>query len=290
MTCWTDHAVSVALVAVALLANTTRAQYIQYSSGQDVVPVFEGWEANSDGTCNLVFGYLNRNYEEELDVPIGPNNSIDNVALKLSVDGGQPTHFYTRRHLFIFRVKVPKDFGKNEVIWTLTVHGKTEKAYAHLQPEEIINNQVISENRHGSGGGGAVLENRAPSIEMVGPSTREVAVGEIVSLTVKVEDDGIPHVAPAGNSRPPGRFNGLGLRVNWIEYRGPENGKVLFDPWTPPGADRVPGWTPPPMPADGKTTTAVKFTAPGTYVLRAIADDGYLYTPLHVTVTVAATR
>ena len=39
------------------------------------LPYFEGWEHNPDGTYSMVFGYLNRNYEEEIDIPVGPNNS-----------------------------------------------------------------------------------------------------------------------------------------------------------------------------------------------------------------------
>ncbi len=45
--------------------------------------------SNSDGTYTLHFGYFNRNTEEELDVPIGPDNSFDPGG-----DRGQPTHFY----------------------------------------------------------------------------------------------------------------------------------------------------------------------------------------------------
>ena len=29
-----------------------------FDAGQNVVPVYEGWEANPDGSFNLVFGYL----------------------------------------------------------------------------------------------------------------------------------------------------------------------------------------------------------------------------------------
>ena len=64
-------AVSAALFAV----SEARAQ-VQYARGQDVAPVFEGWERNPDGTFSMVFGYLNRNYEEELDIPVGPGNTI----------------------------------------------------------------------------------------------------------------------------------------------------------------------------------------------------------------------
>ena len=38
----------------------------QFNTGQDVVPVYEGWERNADGTFTFVFGYFNRNWKEEL--------------------------------------------------------------------------------------------------------------------------------------------------------------------------------------------------------------------------------
>src|SRR6202521_6076214 len=80
---------------------------VQYARGQNVAPVFEGWERNPDGTSSMVFGYLNRNYEEEVDIPVGPANSVA-VGAGTPVDRGQPTHFYPRRQRFLFRVVVPK--------------------------------------------------------------------------------------------------------------------------------------------------------------------------------------
>ena len=81
---------SAAVVAFALAGppfSPTDAQVI--GTGQNVVPVYEGWEQNADGTFNLVFGYFNRNWEEELDVPVGP----DNILEPGGSDHGQPTHF-----------------------------------------------------------------------------------------------------------------------------------------------------------------------------------------------------
>ena len=51
--------------------------------------------------------------------------------------------------------------------------------------------------------------------------------------------------------------------------------------------DHTPGWTPPELPPDGRIVTTATFTEPGTYVLRGMADDGYLYSYADVTVTVA---
>src|SRR5438093_6476155 len=83
------------------------------SSGLNIVPVFEGWERNPDETFNLVFAYFNRNYDEILDIPIGPNNSVEPGG----PDRGQPTHFFPRRNRYVFRVKVPKDWGNKDVVW-----------------------------------------------------------------------------------------------------------------------------------------------------------------------------
>ena len=51
-------------------------------------------------------------------------------------------------------------------------------------------------------------------------------------------------------------------------------------------ADHTPGWLPPPLPDDGRVVTTATFSEPGIYILRGMADDGYLYAPVDVTVTV----
>ena len=60
------------------------------------MPAYEGWERNADGSFNLVFGTMNRNWAEELDIPIGPANTIEPG----DPDQGQPTHFLPRRNRF----------------------------------------------------------------------------------------------------------------------------------------------------------------------------------------------
>ena len=57
---------------VGLAGHTASTQMLSYSRGQNVSPAFEGWEKNDDGSFNMMFGYMNRNWEEEPDVPIGP--------------------------------------------------------------------------------------------------------------------------------------------------------------------------------------------------------------------------
>jgi hypothetical protein len=83
------------------------------------------------------------------------------------------------------------------------------------------------------------------------------------------------------------------LHLSWFVYRG--SGQVIFDPeqiaaWedTRTGANSpwAPVWTAPEMPGDGKVPVHATFSEPGTYVLRARADDGALTGDDEVTVTV----
>ncbi len=65
---------------------------VQRAFGDSVQPVYDGWQQNSDGTITMWFGYMNRNFKEEVDVPVGTSNSFNSGA----ADRGQPTHFYPR--------------------------------------------------------------------------------------------------------------------------------------------------------------------------------------------------
>src|SRR5690349_3845434 len=118
-------------LAILLLTDPARSQLVQlrHWSGQSVAPVYEGFDANPDGSFNMWFGYMNRNYEEELDIALGSDNHFEPGA-----DRGQPTHFSTRRHKDVFRVLVPKDFGDRTLVWTLTAHGQTQQVIATLKP------------------------------------------------------------------------------------------------------------------------------------------------------------
>jgi hypothetical protein len=96
--------------------------------------------------------------------------------------------------------------------------------------------------------------------------------------------------------QPPARVTvgkNVGLHVSWFVYRG--KGAVLFSPeqimtWedTRVGANSpwAPVWVAPPLPDDGKLTVWATFSQPGTYVLRARADDGALTADGQVTITV----
>src|SRR5262245_4608613 len=187
------HGGNVALLLVLTCGSSYLNAQLSYSRGQNIAPSYEGWELNPDGSYNLVFGYMNRNWDEEIDVPIGPENSIEPGG----PDEGQPTHFLPRRNRFVFRVRVPADFRDKEVVWTLTSHGKTERAYATLKPDYFMDNNVIASNI-GAAPGGSNLElqnlNKAPRLRIDGDPTRTIALGQSVTLTAFASDDGIPKV------------------------------------------------------------------------------------------------
>ena len=286
-----------ALVAVLALISLPAAnsQQLVYLSGQTVAPAYEGWELNPDGSYNMVFGYFNRNLEEHLHVPIGPGNSIEPGG----PDQGQPTWFMPRRNRFHFKIRVPADFGDEELVWTLTTQGQTEQAYGTLIPEYVIDKQLpmLDVGNFGRDPEGLELLNEAPALELDGPTERRVAVGEPLALSASASDDGMPEpkAAPQGRpGSPRSRSNAVGLRVVWYVYRGDGN-HVTFDPpqfktypdyrlnsdspWSP-------GWETPPLPPDLQWPVAATFSEPGEYVVRVMATDGGLTDHADVAVTV----
>lgn len=266
---------AILLSGVGLFAFQGQFQFpgAKFAKGQDVSPTYEGWQSNPDGSFSLYFGYFNRNSEEELDVPIGPANNFDNVS---SGDQGQPTHFYTGRRWFVFKVNVPKDWPVDKrVVWTLTTNGRTDQAKGWLQPEWEVDNPLITKNAVTDRSIGIweteehVDDNKPPVVTGTGPQT--VTLASPATLAVNITDDGLPTSKPGGRGRG-GRP--LGIQVRWIFYRGPA--KPQFDPEV----------TNSPSGAQAKSATKVTFTAPGQYRIRALACDGSLFTPYDYDITV----
>jgi hypothetical protein len=319
---------TIALAATCLLgAGSQRgfAQSLSFTSGQPIFPAYEGWEENADGSKSFVFGYMNRNWEEELDIPVGAGNSF-NLGTE---DRGQPTHFLPRRNRFVFRVPVPKEFGeKDELIWTLSSRGRTERAFATLRPDYKLDS-VTEMSETGALGAGTsspeIRANKPPTLEIQGLKKMTAKVGQPLTIVTTVHDDGIPKrrgaglagaaVSNPGSRRdtaaaspqnpirvnratlPPARVTvgkNVGLHLSWFVYRG--SGDVTFNPeqimaWedTRAGTNSpwAPVWVAPDMPSDGEVSVQVTFDEPGTYILRARADDGGLMTDGEVTVTVS---
>jgi hypothetical protein len=239
---------------------------IKYARGQNVVPVFEGWVPNADGTFSLVFGYFNRNWEETVFIPVGPDNHIEGGP-----DRGQPTVFTARRERNKFEVVVPKDFGTKELVWTLTHRGKTEKAYGALVPQEVLSRKMVLANvqREFSD------DDTGDGLSTNTPPVVEIAVAPPVSLraalSVSITDD----ATPMAGYRFGGGRRGQAIAVTWSTYRGPA--LASFD--APTSRLQTPN--------GGKVAATATFTVPGTYVLRAsVVDIGGYLTNKDVTVVV----
>ena len=294
----TGAAAGLGLVALVAGGPPAAAQ-VAAPSGRNIAPAYEGWEKNPDGSFNLVFGYFNRNWEQRFDIPVGPDNNIEPGG----PDQGQPTHFYPQRNRFLFKIRVPADFGDQELVWTLTSAGETERAYATLLTDYFIDDVVVMNNKGagGAGGGGyGLLGNQAPVLRVDGEPTRRVAAGEPLQLSAVATDDGVPK--PRGLPILPPQFqnttpdSAAGLWLSWFVYRGPGR-DVAFDPpqidvWEDlrDGGNSYwsPGWSAPPAPSGNRWRATATFATPGTYVLRAWADDGALMAYEDVTVVVVA--
>jgi len=311
-------AVRAAVVAVAVwaaAAGETTGQGLTYNKGQPVLPAFEGWDRNPDGSFNLIFGYMNRNWEEQPTIPVGEDNWFSPGEM----DRGQPTHFLPRRNRFVFKVRVPADFGDQELVWTLRSRGTETVAIGSLRPDYYVDNVVIMSETGALGAGTSSPELRAqkpPSVMLESPREVDARVGEPVRIVAWVTDDGLPEKNAGrlpltedgkldyerATQRIPSRITVQkvnGLYMSWFVYRAPENVDarevVEFDPpQVHPWEDTRPYsnspwasfWIPPTPPADDRWITEVTFDRPGTYVLRGRADDGGLYTDEEIIVNV----
>jgi hypothetical protein len=182
---------------------------------------------------------MNRNYEEEVDLPIGPANTFEPGG-----DRGQPTHFMPRRHKDVFSVTVPKDFGERTLVWTLSTNGQSQSVAAALKPV-----WQIDRRRTTRGGNSERISSNLPPVVDVQPSTKTLDAPGLVTLTTSATDDGLPKR----------RGEPIGMTVMWQKYRGPR-GVTFQDPQSALAA--------------GKSSTVVTFSEPGEYVLQAVVDDG----------------
>jgi hypothetical protein len=238
------------------------------------------------------FGYLNRNWVQHLSVPVGPNNSVEPNG----PDRGQPTFFYPRTTRNLFTVVVPKDWGKKELVWTVTANGKTQKAFGWLQPEWEI------DPSGGAGTGGQVteeaLKNKAPDLVLTADSSAKV--GQTIKISGVYTDDGLPKpTSPkkpaAGQETPPTLVSTLDAPVNLPDIapptrgggggpRGPLGPFVTWEVLRGPAAAQFTSRNTPVK--DGKVENSVSFTVPGEYVIRTRANDRLKFTDKDIKITV----
>jgi hypothetical protein len=255
----TVSAVAMAVVQAQIaLPNEPHARF-----GESVTPAFEGWFDNPDGSHNLLFGYYNRNSQQELDIPIGADNTIQPGG----PDRGQPTHFLTGREFGVFIVTVPKGVPSDQTItWSLTANGQTVAIPANLKPEYNIDPYEE-----------AAVQNTPPAIHLdehgksvQGPLAtafhRSASVGAPLQLSVWATDD---NKYTSGSNAPRSKL-GDPIRLTWVKYRGP--GEVTFGK-DHPSVRITSGGTKLDEPVSGTASTTATFQKPGEYWLQVTAND-----------------
>jgi hypothetical protein len=225
--------------------------------GLHVSPWFEGWYQNPDGTFTLSFGYYNRNEEEAIDIPLGEDNRIEPAEF----DGGQPTTFGPGRERGVFAVTVPGEYADRDVVWTLRNRDGTYSVPGRVT-STAYDLGIMSSDGEGNFVFPPMAEGSVPpalSLSETGPIGRGPGgIASDQSLTARV---GSPLTVAVWVDDSASRREPVPLNVTWSKHVGP--GAVEFQP----GSSRA-------IPISTReASTAVTFSAPGEYVLRARADN-----------------
>jgi hypothetical protein len=223
---------------------------------QPVIPVMEGWFENPDGSRTISFGYFNMNYEEEFDIPIGPDNFIE----PSQYNGVQPTYFMAappeggrrNRHESVFSVTVPPGF-REDVVWTIRVRGRTYSVPGRATSESYVVDDATS-GMPGMEAGTSAPVAASLRFSPTGPVARGRAgittepltarVGQPLALNVWVELHGRSRTV-----------------LTWYPHQAPEGRGVAFDRNNFVVEEG----------GSGPETTQVTFDRPGEYLLRLTA-------------------
>jgi hypothetical protein len=241
-----------------------------------VIPIFDGWIHEDDGSATLCLGYFNLNFDEALEIPLGPNNYIEPARF----DGGQPTYFNPvpmhaqnkQRHYCVMTFNVFE--GETEsIVWHLGRNYKEYSVPAHTVSEHFRVNDIFFPTDRADRGG-----SMAPLVRFVEPAGPEgigkglrggkrasasATVGRPLRLVLAVNQpspEDYPEVAPYTGE--PKTFE-----VTWQKYSGPPEvlGVVTFSE----NEFRV-------GPGEALAETTALFREPGDYVLLVqVLGGGY---------------
>ena len=232
--------------------------------GDSVTGAFEGWYYNPDGSRTFLVGYYNRNSQQELDIPVGPNNRIEPGG----PDMGQPTHFLTGRQWGMFTVPVPRDFKPDDsYVWTITANGQTTSIPLRMKADYVMSPfteiavgntpPVIRFEQTGK-------TTQGPIAMLANAAARTATAGTPLALPLWLTDD-MKYTsgtgAPVASTRAP-------ASLRWSKYRGP--GTVTFDKPRPELEKLTQGEG---AAYSAKATTNATFSEAGDYVLHVTAND-----------------
>jgi hypothetical protein len=228
-----------------------------HDSGQSITGAFEGWFPNPDGTFSLLLGYYNRNQKQTIDILPGPNNRIEPDG----PDRGQPTHFLPGRQWGVFTITVPKDFGEKKLTWTLVANGQTS-----VIPVSLHVNYEVSPFVEASGNTPPFIAFSENGPFEQGPRGQSKELTTTVSEPLTIE----LWLADDAKSTFSVRLPGPPVSVTWSKFRGP--GEVKFSS-ARPAVEKAEFKPPDPAVFSGTATTTAKFSEPGEYILRVVAND-----------------
>jgi hypothetical protein len=238
-------------------------------SGENITGAFEGWFSNPDGSFSMLLGYFNRNTRESIEIPVGPNNSIEPGG----PDRGQPTHFLPGRAWGIFVVKVPKDFGETKLTWTISANGKQTTIKPWLNPLYEISPFSASADVGPDADTPPTLrfqDFKEKGDVVQGPqglwTKRTVQANVALPLTVWVSDDGKWF---SNSGARPRNLGPIPVTVTWSKYRGP--GDVAFSK-EKPAVEKLDAGDPK-FVFNGKAATSATFSEPGDYILHVTIND-----------------
>lgn len=283
---------------------------------QPVLPIFEGWYTNEDGSYDLCFGYFSLNRIEEVDIPVGPDNFIEPDHF----NGLQPTHFVPQgprgsaagsgqggapltgsrleSKTCVFTVNVPADVATERVWWNLRIDGQTYRVPGHINArayriDNFVNSTGVSMEEYAENllFAGDVVAPVVRFVEPSGPEGRGKSGVRLGPVTARLGSPLAITVAAAlpasalstGRDRNLDEESGLSQQtVQWMKYSGPP-GHVSF---TPERSRLEVGQVP------VEHTARVTFSQPGDYVLLAQVLNGSFanqccWTNAYLSVTVA---
>jgi hypothetical protein len=247
---------------VLLSGQTTAVPAPRRGAGDSVTGAYEGWYYNPDGSRSFLVGYYNRNSQQELDIPVGPNNRIEPGG----PDMGQPTHFLAGRQWGMFVVNAPKEFKPTDsYVWTIVANGQSTSIPLRLHPDYVMS--PFTEAAVGNTPPVLKFDPAGKAVQgpLASPATAPsmtATVGTPLALTIWASDD--QKYTSGTNAPPSGTRSPVTARLS--KYRGP--GSVTFDK-ARPEVQKIEGAAP----FNGKATSTAKFGEAGDYMLHVTVND-----------------
>jgi hypothetical protein len=210
---------SLSLIMMSFANAQTPSRFLTLAppSGFPIIPVLEGWIANEDGSRSFSYGFVNRNTDLAVDIPIGENNYMEPSEF----NGMQPTHFPPGRSRGVFTVTVPEDQRDISVWWHIKTGEAEELKIPGRAREAAYELDFIRPRPQGSlqplAGFGEDGPQAAGLQALIEDYPGSVRVGTPVTLTINARD---PSVRDPSDPR---FVDPLPVSLHWFKHQGAGN-------------------------------------------------------------------